>query len=136
MPAAKSKTPKTTEPADTSSFDVPTVDDDVYVNEGSSYDNGIYYPGEPEERKEAEEEQAAEKAGPIPVLQNVHQWLLDQAKECDNIHAIEVTELTINGVKYSRKVSVEAQVLCMQLMKERMNTKAEEFKDFAEEQDA
>lgn len=115
-------------------FDVPAAisDDDVYVNSGESYVGGAYYPGEPEERKEIEQQQAAERTGPIEVLQGIYNWFDQQIKDCDNIHNIEVNEMTVNGVKFSRKVSVEAQVLALQLLKERFVEKRDEFKQYGE----
>lgn len=109
------------------------ANDDIYMNEGNSYDSpGVYYPTEPEAQVEEQIAQSAPKVASYPVMDEVTAWFEQQIKECDDIHNIQVTTMTINGVKYSRTVSVEAQVLAMQLLKEKLRDKAHEFSNFGE----
>jgi hypothetical protein len=105
-------------------------DGDVYPNEGETFAQGIYYPGQPEEQKLAEKEAAAAKSASLPVLNEVADWFAAQVKACDDIHSIQITEVEINGVKFTRKASVEGQVLAMQLLKEKLIEKSHEFEKF------
>lgn len=119
---------------DNSQTPTPTGDDMVYMNDGDSFQNGIYYPDAPEEQTTKINEEQSAKAGSYPILPKLHKWFEDQIKDCDNMHNIQVSKMTINGVSYGRTVSVEAQVLAYQLLKEKLTEKAHEFDDFAEEQ--
>lgn len=111
-------------------------DDDVYVNAGDSYDApGAYYPDAPEGQSERINEAKAIKSASYPVLPKLAQWFDDQVKSCDNLNNIQVDALTVNGVKYQRTVSVEAQVLAYRLLRDLLSTKAHEFKQFAEAED-
>jgi hypothetical protein len=105
-------------------------DGDVYPNDGETFQQGAYYPGTPEEQAVAEKEEAAKKSASFPILGDLAEWFEQQIKACDDIHAIQITTMEINGVKFSRKVSVEAQVLAMQLLKERFTEKYHEFEKF------
>lgn len=118
------------------SFDLPSSNDDIYVNEGSSYDNGVYYPNAPEERLEAEREDSAKKSASYPVLKEIASWFERQIQACDSMDNIQIETLEVNGVKFSRTVSVEAQVLAMQLLKQQLQMQYEEYKTFQEEHDA
>jgi hypothetical protein len=115
---------------------VPATDGDIYLNDGDTYQNGIYYPDAPEAQTAKIADEEAIKAASYPVLGKVHSWFKEQIDKSPNITNIQMTALTVNGVKYERNVSIEAQALAFQLMQQLLIEKAAEFKDFAEENDA
>lgn len=106
--------------------------DDVYVNDGETYQDTAYYPTEPQEQKESQAHDAGIKAASYPIMPELAEWFQTAITDCDNIHNIQVTAMTVNGVQYSRQISVEAQVLAYQLLKEKLQEKAEEFAKFGE----
>lgn len=109
-------------------------DGDIYVNDGESFaDQGAYYPQIPTEQKEAELKEKAITAASYPVMADVAEWFKQAILDADDIHNIEITRLTQDGVTYSRVVSIEAQVLAFQLYKEKMQEKFDEFKQFTED---
>jgi hypothetical protein len=63
-------------------------------------------------------------------MDDVADWFKQAITECDSIANIEVATMTVHGVKYSRAVSVEAQVLAYHLLKEMLQDKANEFQEF------
>lgn len=106
--------------------------DDSYTSDGQQM-NGIYYP---ETSTEGEIELAAEQgklSASFPVLDDLIDWFDAEIAKCDSIDNIQVTSLTINGVKYSRDVSVEGQILAYQLLKGLMHDKKVTFENFREE---
>jgi hypothetical protein len=112
-------------------------DGDIYVNPGiTDVLGGAYYPGEPEERKAAEKDQAAPVAASYPIMEDVAEWFKQQIASCDDMHNIQVSKMTIGGTVYERSISVEAQVLAYQLLKEKLTDKFNTFKDFSKETDA
>lgn len=118
------------------SVDMPKHDGDLYVNDGETFDNGEYYPDAPEERKTEEREAAAAVASSYPVMAEIAEWFKEQILACDDIHNIQATEIVRDGVTYSRKVSIEAQVLAFQLIKDKMQSKFDEYKEFIKESDS
>lgn len=108
-------------------------DGDLYLRDGADYQNGIYYPDAPEEQVEEEQKAIGVKASSYPVMDDVADWFKTAISECDSVSNIEVATMTMNGVKYSRSVSVEAQVLAYQLLKELLQDKANEFQEFGKE---
>lgn len=106
--------------------------DDLYQNDGESFTNGVYYPTVPEEQIEEEIRAKSIMAGSYPIMDNVADWFKDAIKECDSISNIETTTVTINNVKYSRTIHIEAQVLAYQLLKSLLSDKANEFGEFGE----
>lgn len=124
------------QPNKTTGFDLPAATgEDLYPNAGDSYDTppGAYYPGLPKEREEAEKEEVAAKSASLPILPEIAEWFQEQIARTDSVDNIKIDEMTLNGVRYSRKLSVEAQVLAFQLLKARLIEKAKEFDDFAQE---
>jgi hypothetical protein len=107
-------------------------DGDVYVNEGDTFQAGIYYPDTPKEQKAKEKDEAAVKAASFPILKDLAGWFEEQIKDCDDIHNIQITEMEVNGVKFTRKASIEGQVLAMQLLKEKLTAKYHEFQKFGD----
>lgn len=113
------------------------TDSDIYVNPGQTESlGGDYYPGVPAERTEAEQAEAAPIAGSYPIMEDVAKWFEAQIAECDDMHNIQTSKLTVNGAVFERTVSVEAQVLAYQLLKEKLQAKFNTFKAFAEDPDA
>lgn len=109
--------------------------DDVPMTDGESFQNGIYYPEQPVERTNDEVSEAAIKAASYPVMGAVADWFIDAVAECDNLDNIQLRAMTINGVKVGRTVSIEAQILAYQLLKELLMDKSNEFAQFATERD-
>jgi hypothetical protein len=106
-------------------------DDDVYVNEGNSYDSGIYYPDAPKEQTEEIAETQGKKAASYPILAELEQWFREQIDYAKDLNNIETARVNINGSTYSRSVSVEGQVLAHQLLSKMLSDKYHEFEDFA-----
>ena len=110
-------------------------DDDIYVNAGDSYDT-TFYPDVPQERIEEESHEKAIRAASYPIMDELADWWKDMIESCDDIHNISVTEMTLNDVKYSRTVSIEAQVLAYQLLKEKPIEKYQLFQGFGKDGEA
>ncbi len=108
-------------------------DDDVYQLDGEAFQDTVYSPGIPAERIEAEAREAAIIASSYPVMEDVANWFLTQIADCNDLHNIQMTALTINGARYDRKTSIEAQVLAYQLLQEKLTEKFQAFKLFAGE---
>lgn len=106
--------------------------DDLYLNDGETYTNGVYYPETPEDQKEEEVKAKGVIASSYPVMDNVADWFTNAIKECDSIDNIEMTEMTVKDIKYSRAVSIEGQIFAYQLLKELLSDKAAEFAEFGE----
>lgn len=108
------------------------MNDDLYLRDGADYTNGIYYPEVPTEQKEEEAKHKGTIASSYPIMDDVANWFDEAITECSDIANIETSTTTINGVKYSRTIHVEAQVLAYQLLKQLLQDKAAEFKEFGE----
>lgn len=91
-----------------------------------------YYPEDDEDRKNEEQQQQGNLAASYPILADVDDWFESQILNASDIHNIQIHERTINGIKYNRTVSVEAQVLAYQLLKEILAEKQNEFKELAQ----
>jgi hypothetical protein len=101
---------------------VPT-DDDVYVNDGSSYDNGEYYPQPDKDQVVAEREEAAVTSANYPIMGSVADWFAAAIKSCDSV----------DNIKLESKVPVEAQLLAYQHLKKLLSAKALEWDEFVPE---
>ena len=108
--------------------------DDVPITDGESFQNGVYYPTTPKERVEAEVTQAVIKASSYPVMEDVAEWFKDAIFSCSAISNIQITTMDVNGIKYDRKTSVEAQVLAYQLLETMLTNKFDEFREFAKDE--
>lgn len=109
--------------------------DDLYQNDGETYQNGVYYPGEPEERKEQERVEAGIIASSYPIITDVADWFAAEIAACDSLDNIQTTSVTYGLNTYDRKVSIEAQVLAYQLLKEKLAEKAKDFDRFRSDHD-
>lgn len=110
------------------------MSDDIYLNDGETYTPpGVYYPKTENPATDAELQTQAAIAQSLPIMGEVAAWFEQEIQNCDNIHNIQVTSLTVNGVKYGRDISVEAQVLAFQLLKEMLQNKARDFESFKDE---
>ena len=114
----------------------PHADDDVYTRSGETYDSTASYAKEPDEQVEEKDQRNAIIAGSYPIMDDVADWFRTQIAASTDIHNVEVTTMTVNGVKYSRKISVEAQVLAFQLLKQLLESKLQEFSGFGKDPDA
>lgn len=109
------------------------TDDNLYPNDGDQM--GIYFPGEPLERKQARELEDSLLNKSLPVLDEVIEWFEDAIEEANSVDGIQTSTMSVNGVKYSRSVSVEAQVLAQQLLKQKLLDKQSKFIAFKEAHD-
>ena len=117
---------------DKKQFDMPQgVGDDLYMNDGQSFADEYF--DLPEDRKEAEQQAAAEKVASAPALQAIEEWFKEQIANCDNFDNIRTREAEINGIKISTTVSIEGQVYAYQLLKQLLTDKHEEYRQFAKE---
>lgn len=110
--------------------DLPMHDDDLYSRDGETY-NGQYYPKKSDEDEKEDSRQDAINSASFPIIKDVAKWFEAQIAAAGDIDNIETRSMSFNGIKYSRTVSIEAQVLAAQLLKEKLAMKFEEFKDFA-----
>lgn len=104
-----------------------TTDDDIYLRDGESFQDGAYYPTEDKEALEEARNDASSKAASYPILNDLAEWFEQQVRECDNIDNIDMTQ---------GAVSIESQVLAQKLLKQKMLDKAQEFAQFKEQNDA
>lgn len=107
------------------------MSDDLYLNTGESFE--AYYPKEDTERKEKETKKAGAKAASYPILSDLAEWFEEAVKDCDNLDNIQTQTITMNGNAYERTVSIEAQVLAYQLLKQKLQEKYLEFQEFKKE---
>jgi hypothetical protein len=116
---------------------VTISDGDIYPNDGESFaDNGAYYPDAPEEQKEEERAEVAVTAASYPIMASVAEWFKQEILDCDDITNIQFDEITVGKTTFNRKVSIEAQALAFMLLKERLQSKFEEFKEFTPEEES
>lgn len=108
-------------------------DDDIYTHDGETYTNGAYYPKKPEDQVVEDDKTDAVIAQSYPVIKDVADWFQREIAAASDIHNIQVSVMTMNGFKYSRTVSVEAQVLAYQLLQEKLAEKFQEFEMFAKD---
>ncbi len=107
------------------------ADSGLYPNDGDTM--GTYYQPEiPEEQLEAEEEDRKLRNAANPILDHLIEWFQDQIDAADSTDNIELDTLEVNGVKYERKTSIEAQILAYRLLKQMLSEKQGEFKAWSE----
>lgn len=116
---------------------VAISDGDIYPNDGETFaDNGAYYPTAPEEQQEEERKETAITAASYPVMASVAEWFKQEILDCDDINNLQFDRITVNGHTFDRKVSIEGQALAFMLLKERLQAKFDEFKDFTPEEES
>lgn len=113
-----------------SNFEPAQVDD--YASGSDAWDN-TFVPEESMAREEAAREESRSFAAAPEVLAANGEWFATAVADCDSIDNIQIKEMLVNGVTYSRKVSIEAQVLAYQLLKIKLSEKAAEYQRFMEE---
>lgn len=100
--------------------------DDLYVNDGASYDTDFTGISDmPAERVEEEAKVKAIIAASYPVMAQVADWFHEEA----------MAAMDISNINLESKVPVEAQVLAFQLYQTKMIEKAKEFADYRSEKD-
>ncbi len=102
---------------------------DDYGIDGEQFQDSTYYPKEDKKQKEDIQKQKAVIANSYPILEDVLQWF-DEQIEDDSVDNIQ-TELIIGGVGYSDdvKVSIEAQVYAIKLLKSKLADKKKDFEE-------
>lgn len=106
----------------------------LYPNAGDDYDT-TFYPEESEDRQEAERQQKAVIAASYPVMKDVAEWFESQIQATDSLSNIQLQSITVGGIAHERKVSIEGQILAHQLLKELLEAKYQDFKQFRGEAD-
>lgn len=109
--------------------------DDVYVNAGDDYDTNLY-PATEYQKSDEEKVADGNKAASYPVMTDNYVWFSEQVAKARDISNIQVNVQQIAGTKVERKVSIEAQVMAYQMLAELLEEKANEYKDFAPDEDA
>lgn len=108
------------------------MNDDIYLRDGETYTNGVYYPDVPEAQVEEETKQKAVVASSYPIMDDVANWFDTAIAEAKDLSNIDLTVTEINGVKVTMAVSAEAQVLAYQLLAQALQDKKGEFAEFGE----
>lgn len=109
--------------------------DDLYLRDGATETNGIYYPEKPEEQVEAEVKQKGTIASSYPIMGDVADWFKEAIADSNDLNHVDFTKTEINGVAVSMNVSVEAQVLAYQMLGQLLTDKAKEFDEFMQERE-
>lgn len=107
--------------------------DDLYVNDGETYTNGVYYPEEPVEQVEETAKAKGVLAASYPILDDVADWFRDAIAELGDIDSIDSQQTTINGVTVSTKVSIEAQYYGNQIARQLLRDKFKEFSEWGKD---
>ena len=107
--------------------------DDLYLRDGATETNGIYYPEKPEEQVEAEVKQKGTIASSYPIMGDVAEWFKEAIADSNDLNNIDLNKTEINGVSVS--VSAEAQLLAYQLLGQLLTDKAKEFDEFMQERE-
>lgn len=103
------------------------ADDDIYLNDGETYQDAAYYADEPLERKEAEQTAAAILVASYPVMGDVHAWFDEQ---------IEATDSRRNIKAYAESHGLELE-LCAKafdIVRELLEAKQQDFSQFRKEE--
>lgn len=108
------------------------MDDQLYLRDGEDQTNSIIYAVEDTEVVEERSKQNGVLMQSYPIMGDVAQWFDECIAECDSIRNIEMTSKTINGVKYSREIHIEAQALAYQLLMQLLEDKKASWGEFGE----
>lgn len=117
-------------------FDLPAgAGDDLYINDGDSFGAEFQYYDQPEERKQAEQAQAAAVNAPTPLQENVAKWFEEEIAKCNLPENIMTRTVEIAGVKVESKASIEGQVIAYQMLKQLLTDKFSEFEKFIKKEE-
>lgn len=117
--------------------DTPHADDDLYLHSGETYDGPpAYYPKEPEAQVDERRKEHTVIAASYPIMADIADWFRTEIDACDRISNIETRAISANGMHYSLKVSIEAQVLAYQLLREKLEGKLQQFAQFGKALDS
>jgi hypothetical protein len=108
------------------------MDDQLYLRDGEFETNGVIYAEEDRDIVEERAKQDGVLAASYPIMKDVADWFQECISECDSLTNIEMVAQTVNGVKYERTVSIEAQVLAYQLLKQLLEDKKNSWGEFGE----
>lgn len=100
--------------------------DDLYVNDGATYEDTAYYAPVDEEREQTETSQASIKAASYPIMGDIEQWFREQIEATDSRTAV-VQYATLN--KLPKETVGEA----FDIVRTLLEAKYQEFKDFRNE---
>lgn len=108
------------------------MNDDLYLNDGETYTNGVYYPEVPEDQKEDEAKHKGVIASSYPIMEDVANWFKEVIDDTKDMRNIDMQKTEINGVAVSLNVSIEAQVFGYMIANQVLSDKAAEFAEFGE----
>lgn len=108
------------------------MDDQLYLRDGEDQTNSIIYAVEDTEVVEERSKQNGVLMQSYPIMGDVAQWFDECIEQCSDIANIEMVAKTVNGVKYERTVSIEAQVLAYQLLRQLLEDKKNSWGEFGE----
>ena len=106
------------------------MNDDLYLRDGETYTNGVYYPEEPQEQVEEIQQKRGVIAASYPVMEDVAEWFANSIADAKDLTNIDLHRTEINGVNVSLRVSVEAQVLAYHLLAQALQDKSQEFEEW------
>lgn len=101
-------------------------DDDILLNDGDQYTNGVYYPPEDAVVKEAEQTQRAVQATSYPIMDDVADWFKEQIASCDSAQNIKAYAIA-NGL------SLEESLNAFDIARTILEAKAAEFGEFGQD---
>ena len=101
-------------------------DGDLYVQDGETYTNGVYYPETPAEVTAEEQERKGKIASSYPVMDDVADWFKDQIKLTDSAQYIK-------SYAKAEGVTLDEAHRGFDIARILLETKAQEFAEFGKE---
>ncbi len=105
------------------------MDDSIlYPNDGADYANGVYYPGEPREQKEAQSREDAVIASSYPVMEKVAEWFAEQVDATDS-------RANIRAYAEVHKLDLDLTSRAFDIVHDLLEAKSHEFAEFRKADD-
>jgi hypothetical protein len=98
-------------------------DDNLYVNDGDQYTNGVYYPPEATVVKEAEQKQKSVQSTSYPIMNDVADWFNEQIAICDSATFIK-------SYAKENNISMDEAHAGFEVARTLLESKAVEFAEF------
>lgn len=102
------------------------TDDDLYLNNGETYQDAAYYPDQPEERTETEQHEAAILAASYPIMGDVYSWFKENIDACDS-------RRNIIAYATSHDYDIEDCARAFDIVRELLEAKSQDFEQFRKE---
>lgn len=97
--------------------------DDLMPNDGDQM-GGDYYP---DSTTKIETSPLKDRSS---IQEDVDKWFEKEIESCGSIDNIQIDVITVQGTKYDRQTSVEAQLLAFTLLKQKLQAKKQEFEEW------